>query len=430
MSAIVDPSSGIKFWQKELSEGTITVQFNAPIGKPLFEVIERKGWGHPDKLADDLAEKLSTEYAKYTKDKCSAILHHNFDKLCLLGGCSEVSFGKAKVVKPIRVLVNGRATLYFNDQELHIDSLLRNVCYQFFKERLPLLDPTKDLSIELNISTASSPGRVFLKDKGGKSDRHKWFSPKSLEDLPERKQLYANDTSIGTGYAPLSIAEHLVFDLVEFLSKPKNIARYLWMGTDVKVMAFANDNQIDIIACVPQVAQYVKNKEEYIENMNSLHKLCDSFVKEHFPEAIVTFTFNARDKIESNELYLTAIGSSIESGDEGVVGRGNRVNGLITPMRPMNVEGVNGKNPVYHVGKLYNVLAQRIASQLNQKYNQAVVVNLISRTGGDLLQPWKIVVQLEKEDIAPEELVKDIENLLLTIPSLTEEIIHELITLS
>ena len=74
------------------------------------------------------------------------------------------------------------------------------------------------------------------------------------------------------------------------------------------------------------------------------------------------FRLNARDVPEKDELYLTYTGSSIESGDEGVVGRGNRVNGLITPLRPMNLEGANGKNPVYHVGKLYNIAAQRLAA--------------------------------------------------------------------
>jgi S-adenosylmethionine synthetase len=69
-----------------------------------------------------------------------------------------------------------------------------------------------------------------------------------------------------------------------------------------------------------------------------------------------------RDIPDRDELYLTYTGSSIESGDEGVVGRGNRVTGLITPLRPMNIEGASGKNPVYHVGKLYNLAAQRIAT--------------------------------------------------------------------
>jgi S-adenosylmethionine synthetase len=59
----------------------------------------------------------------------------------------------------------------------------------------------------------------------------------------------------------------------------------------------------------------------------------------------VRFRINMRDIPAQDELYLTYTGSSIESGDEGVVGRGNRVTGLITPLRPMNIEGAIGKNP-------------------------------------------------------------------------------------
>lgn len=81
-----------------------------------------------------------------------------------------------------------------------------------------------------------------------------------------------------------------------------------------------------------------------------------------------SFRLNARDIVERDELYLTFTGSSIESGDEGLVGRGNRVNGLITPLRAMNLEGANGKNPVYHVGKLYNVAARLIAQRLHRRF--------------------------------------------------------------
>jgi S-adenosylmethionine synthetase len=38
-------------------------------------------------------------------------------------------------------------------------------------------------------------------------------------------------------------------------------------------------------------------------------------------------------------------------------GRGNRINGLITPCRPMRLEAAAGKIPVTHVGKIYNVMA-------------------------------------------------------------------------
>jgi len=63
-------------------------------------------------------------------------------------------------------------------------------------------------------------------------------------------------------------------------------------------------------------------------------------------------------------VYLTVTGLSAESGDDGQVGRGNRVNGLITPYRPMSLEAAAGKNPVTHVGKLYNIMAMRVAQRV------------------------------------------------------------------
>ena len=80
-----------------------------------FEVVERKGLGHPDTLADALAEYLSVNYSKYTLSKFGAILHHNFDKVGLLGGASFVRFGEGKITKPIRILLNGRASGRFAD---------------------------------------------------------------------------------------------------------------------------------------------------------------------------------------------------------------------------------------------------------------------------------------------------------------------------
>ncbi|MEJ8650769.1 methionine adenosyltransferase [Streptomyces sp. MS1.AVA.3] len=46
-------------------------------------IVERKGLGHPDTLADHLAERLSQIYSQYTASRFGAVLHHNFDKLAL-----------------------------------------------------------------------------------------------------------------------------------------------------------------------------------------------------------------------------------------------------------------------------------------------------------------------------------------------------------
>lgn len=60
---------------------------------------------------------------------------------------------------------------------------------------------------------------------------------------------------------------------------------------------------------------------------------------------------------------LLVTGTSAEVGDDGQVGRGNRVNGIITPGRPVSLEAAVGRNPVSHVGKIYNASLARDAAE-------------------------------------------------------------------
>jgi S-adenosylmethionine synthetase len=78
----------------------------------------------------------------------------------------------------------------------------------------------------------------------------------------------------------------------------------------------------------------------------------------------LTVRVNAADDVPRGNVFLTVTGTSAESGDDGQTGRGNRANGLITPFRPMTLEALAGKNPITHVGKLYNAAASRLAAAL------------------------------------------------------------------
>ncbi|MFK7974343.1 MAG: methionine adenosyltransferase [Rickettsiaceae bacterium] len=407
-------------YSTDFGEGEIIVQYKSRLNNNEIEVMERKGWGHPDKLADDLAEELSRSYSRYTIKKCGAVLHHNFDKLCLIGGNAKVGYGSSQILQPIKVLVNGRASKSFGDTILDVDNLITTTCKEFFKSRLPLLDVDKDLDICMNVNISSSPGGVKSNDA---SPRHRWFNPKTLEDLPEYNRLYANDTSLGTGFAPYSTTERLVILLNDYLSKRPRKDCPIWLGTDVKIMAYSFNNKVDLTICAPQISLYVKSREEYIKNLKWLEIDIQNFISSNFPNIEAEINLNARDKIDLDEVYLTATGSSIESGDEGVVGRGNRINGLITPMRPMNLEGANGKNPVYHIGKIYNVLANIIAERLYEHTGKTVYVNLISKTGGDLLTPWKVIIQIQGKEENSSNVVNIVKKLCQEIPELTNKII-------
>jgi len=62
----------------------------------------------------------------------------------------------------------------------------------------------------------------------------------------------------------------------------------------------------------------------------------------------VEVAVNTADGDTADSIYLTVTGLSAEIADDGQVGRGNRVNGLITPCRPMSLEAAAGKDSVTH----------------------------------------------------------------------------------
>ncbi|MEM5855722.1 MAG: methionine adenosyltransferase, partial [Candidatus Aenigmatarchaeota archaeon] len=86
--------------------------------------------------------------------------------------------------------------------------------------------------------------------------------------------------------------------------------------------------------------------------------------------------------------------------DSGQVGRGNRVNGVISLNRPAGNEAGPGKNPVSHVGKIYNLLSHHIANEIFSKISglKEVYVWLLSEIGRPINQPKIAIVQYIPEN--------------------------------
>lgn len=379
--------------------------------------------GHPDTLADDLAEELSRKYSIFTLSNFGAILHHDFDKLVLLGGSSYVSFGKGLITKPIKVLLNGRASTCFGYEKIPLKKILTKTVLDFFKQRLPLLNE-ENIEIIFNLNPSSSPG--FVDTSTSQSPRKFWFSPRGYQDLPELKYLNANDSVIACSYYPLTIADRCALETEQFLNSKKFKRKYPWCGSDIKVSAFHIDRKVELTICVPQIAKYVFNLNEYKENLQIIREeVRNLLLKKIESISDIKLFINTRDNFNLPELYLTAIGSSIESGDIGVVGRGNRVNGLITPGRPMSIEGVCGKNPVYHAGKVCNVLskviAKRIYDEVTQKYTE---VFILTQSGKPLKTPWKIIIGTEFQDYQIKKIKNIVSEELSRIKEITQKIIR------
>lgn len=365
-----------------------------------YEFVERKGIGHPDTLSDALAETLSAKYSKYTLAKFGAVLHHNFDKVGLLGGASFVKFGEGHLTKPIRVLLNGRASTKFADTEIPVKEMLIEWAKEFMGKAFPMIDVEKDLEFHYNLSNQSSPGKTEEK-KADKGTRKYWFEPRGLFDLQETKKLLSNDTSMGVGYAPYTRLESLVLAIEGKLNSAEFKKDHPWMGSDIKIMGFRFKDDFDVTLCIPQISMYVADIDEYKRNIEFARSVIFDIAKDMGINKLDLHT-NTRDNYENSELYLTATGSSIESGDEGLVGRGNRINGVIAPTKLMSMEGACGKNPVYHIGKLYYVAANEISKRIYEKFNIPNEVVLISQSGRDLLDPWvsHISVPTDFKDLA------------------------------
>lgn len=374
------------------------------------EVVERKGSGHPDTLADGVAEAISRAYSRYCLDTFGAILHHNTDKTALLGGAAHAAFGHGELTSPIQVLVNGRITTALGEQVIPVEDIVTTAATQFLGEALPLLDTDRWVRVRTRLTQESSPGAVACPDGGQQAaSRQRWFAPRSLDDLAERHRLFANDTSAGVGYAPLGIAEQLAVAIESHLSSEAFRAAHPCYGTDIKLMVVRHGGTVHLTACVPQLSEHTPDLATYLTRRAQVRELIGQVARQVAPDHQVEVSVNTRDQDDDThpELYLTVTGSSIESGDEGVVGRGNRTNGLISMLRPWSAEGVSGKNPVYHVGKLYNLAAAEAARRLYERTGAACAVALISQSGRDLHDPWQAVVQTSDPDPIPPALARD-----------------------
>ena len=403
----------------------LNVVFVPQLGKLETEIVERKGVGHPDTIADALAENLSIAYSRYTLNHFGAILHHNFDKVSVLGGTTEVDFGNGRLTSPIRVIINGRASARFADKVIPVRDLLEAEAREFFSELFAKhIDPERDIETHWFVSSASGPGKT----KWSTGSRAHLFAPRNIGEVKGYDRLLNNDTSMGCGYASLSLLEQAVLELEEELNSLSTKQAHPWLGTDIKVMAVRVNQKCGVTICLPQIARHVPSLEIYQENLATMRAFVAQKLGTCLPGVEISLWFNTRDDFTRGDVYLTAIGSSIESGDEGIVGRGNRVNGLITPLRPMNLEGACGKNPKYYTGKLYNVAAHRIAERLYQETQSACEVLLVSQACQPLVEPWQTIVRIA-HNYDEKRVAWIVEGELARIPDITEALLAKTIRL-
>ncbi|MFW9984609.1 MAG: methionine adenosyltransferase, partial [Candidatus Odinarchaeota archaeon] len=344
-----------------------------PIEQQSLEIVERKGKGHPDTILDAVVENVGVRLCNYYLDNFGRILHHNVDKGSIAGGRAHVDFGGGELLEPIYICVVGRATTeVFKDGKL-IRIPVGTLTLQSMKETLTntlrFLDPTEQTLMDYKI-------------KSGSTDLTHVFD-RVVDDIPR-----SNDTSFGVAFAPFSETEKLVFQTEQLLNSDAFKKKHPEVGEDVKVMGLRNNNEIQLTVAAAMIAPLIPDADHYHGVMDDVTNAILNQAKK-ITERDVSVVVNSADDPKRGSYYLTMTGTSAEMGDDAGVGRGNRVNGLITPCRPMSLEAAAGKNPQNHVGKIYNVLAQLIAERVvaEEPRVSEIYVKILTRIGYPIDQP-------------------------------------------
>ncbi len=344
-----------------------------PVAEHGVEIVERKGKGHPDSICDALMDAVSVALSKEYLKEFGTILHHNIDKGLLAAGRTVKRFGGGSIIEPMELTIGDRATFRAGGKDIPVWDIAVGTAKRWLGENLRFVDPEEHVKYRVVLAEGSE----------------------ELTDIFSRpgECREANDTSAAVGFYPLSPTEAIVLAVEEHLNSGGFKARFPETGEDVKVMGMRKGGDLEITVAMPLLARYVSSEQEYFHRKRLILEEMRAFASGLRRPGIsdITVHLNTLDK-EGRGLggvYLSILGTSAEDADSGQVGRGNRVNGLISMNRPMGTEAAAGKNPASHVGKIYNVLTHKIARQIYESSEgiREVYVVMLSRIGTPIDRP-------------------------------------------
>lgn len=349
-----------------------------PIEQQKLEIVERKGLGHPDFICDQIMDRISVRLSQEYIRKVGQIMHHNIDKSLLAAGEAETAFGGGEIKKPMLLIIGDRATFAVKGVEIPVVDIAVKTAKEWFREKLRFVDPDEHVKYQVELK----PGHP------------------ELADIFKRKGrvLEANDTSAAVGYAPMTCTEQIVLNTERYVNSYEFKKRFPESGEDVKVMAFRKNNDLRLTISMALVDRFVENENDYFKKKAAIQEEISNFVKEKadFENAVIDLNTLDRQGRGMEGIYLTVLGTSAEAGDSGQVGRGNRTNGIISLNRPFCSEAAAGKNPVSHVGKIYNTFTHKIARDVYTKVSglEEVYIWLLSQIGKPIDEPTVAAAQV------------------------------------
>ena len=347
-----------------------------PVGDLQVEMVERKGVGHPDSICDAIMDRVSVELSREYLSQFGRILHHNIDKAFLVAGDAEVRFGGGTIREPMKLIFGDRASQGVNGREVPIREIAIRTAKNWLRENLRFVDPG-------GMDTLDGPHVTYqLEIKPGSAE---------LVDIFSRDTIGANDTSAAVGYWPMTETERLVRESEQFINSRTFKEDFPEAGEDVKVMGVRLGRELRLTAAVAFVDRFIESEAQYFRRKQELNDAVMSFLSRRSTMEKVAFDVNTLDEPGRGVggIYLSVLGTSAESGDSGQIGRGNKVNGVISINRPMGTEAAAGKNPVSHVGKIYTIFTHQVAQKVYEEVEgvREVYIWMVSQIGKPIDDP-------------------------------------------
>jgi S-adenosylmethionine synthetase len=351
-----------------------------------LEIVERKGMGHPDTLADKLAEECSRVYSEYCINKYGFILHHNIDKLYIGAGLFLLENGKIVGKHKIRIDLNGRVSNTMDGEKIDLENMFTKVIKNYLHHVMPRINVDKDLNININCTQYSK--------------REYWYTPRNANDVPDVKKLFAADTSLCVSHGGLTFCEDLAISLEQSFWIYDGIyptPKYNDIGQDIKVMVSRINDDVTATICLPVYKDIYNTEEEYVSIVKKYENiLMEVALKVYNPKKYKINIEINRNPDNSYRNYSLVKGSCIECGEEGIVGRGNNSQGLISSFREHTMEASCGKNLQYHIGRVVSFMANNAVKRINEELGIKSTLFCLTRNRGSLFEPFVFYLSTNK----------------------------------
>ena len=343
-----------------------------PLGKQKLEIVERKGLGHPDSICDAILDRVSVELSREYLKRFGSIMHHNADKSLLVAGRVKTRFGGGEVEQPMRLIFGDRATEEVEGTRIPVEEIAIKAAKEWISRNLRFVDPEQHMIYQVELKPSSAALTDIFKRRKG-------------------KVLGANDTSAAVGYAPMTQTEQLVLKIERYLNSNEFKREFPETGEDVKVMGLRMDDELHLTVGIAFVDRFIESENDYFRKKGVIAERLLAFLKENSSFKKIKLDLNTLDMRGRGVggVYLTVLGTSADGADSGQVGRGNRPNGVIPLNRNVGSEAAAGKNPVSHVGKIYNLLTHKMANEIYNRVPglEEVYVWLVSQIGKPIDEP-------------------------------------------